>query len=445
MTAPCRRRVTAIFSESRGAQNARILGILAALFVLVSLTTGCGESQPTSSPASLATPDPDLDKAGLIQPEDGAWRTSGHDSLHTNRVEAPAIDSPAIKWSKKLGERILAGASIGEDGTIYVAAEGDRFETSGHGLFALTPNGEVIWSVEAPAPIRTTPLISGDSVLFGSYDGAFHAVSLDGQPLWRYDPEDLSHRVSLSSPAMARDGTIYFGDHGGALQALSTDGARAWSFPTDDYVRAAPSIGKDGTVYVGSNDGTFYALNHDGSLKWSFETGGRIDSPAAIAPDGAVYFGSGDGKLYALTSDGTEKWSVAVGKGLMVFASPALGRDGTIYVGTTGTAPLGSSQPQQVASYPFIAFGPNGDRKWEFPLSQWIRSSPAVVSDGTVYFGGWDGVLYALSLEGELRWETRLGDVPVEQAIEASPAVASDGTIYVGTWDGRFFAIGESE
>ncbi|MAF54177.1 MAG: hypothetical protein CL694_14340 [Chloroflexi bacterium] len=445
MTASCRCQGAIPCPGRSLSRTSRSLGVLAALVVLVCLAVGCGESESTPSPTSPAASEPNIDKAGLIQPEDGSWRTSGHDSLHTSNVEAPAIDSPAIKWSKKLGERILAGASIGEDGTIYVAAEGNRFETSGHGLFALTPSGDVKWSVEAPAPIRTTPLISADSVLFGSYDGAFHAVSPDGQPLWQYDPEDLSHRVSLSSPAMARDGTIYFGDHGGALQALSSNGARAWSFPTDDYVRAAPSIGRDGTVYVGSNDGTFYALNPDGSLKWSFETGGRIDSPAAIAPDGAVYFGSGDGKLYALTSDGAENWSVAVGKGLIVFASPALARDGGIYVGTTGTAPLGSSQPQQVASYSFIAFDPNGDRKWEFPLSQWIRSSPAVVSDGTVYFGGWDGVLYALSPEGELRWETILGDAPVEQAIEASPAVASDGTIYVGTWDGRFFAIGESD
>ena len=169
----------------------------------------------------------------------------------------------------------------------------------------------------------------------------------------------------------------------------------------------------------------------------------RDATSVTIAPDGTIYFGSGDGQLYALTAEGTLKWSVGVGKGLMVFVSPALALDGTIYVGTTGTAPLGTSQEQQEASYPFIAFSPEGERVWEYQLAYWIRSSPTVVADGTIYFGGWDGNLYALTPEGELRWQIALGDVPVEQGIEAQPVVALDGTIFVGTWDGRFVAVGE--
>jgi outer membrane protein assembly factor BamB len=370
---------------------------------------------------------------------------SGHDSLHTGRVDAPAIASPEIMWSKSLGRRIFAGAAIGEDGTIYVSVEGERFGTSGHGLFALAPSGDEKWDLPLPAPVRTTPLVGDDRILFGSYNGSFHAVALEGYEGWRYQPNDLSKRISLSSPAVALDGTIYFGDHGGSLQAMSPGGEPVWSFLTNDIVRAAPAIGQDGAIYFGSNDGVFYALNPDGSLRWSFETGGRIDSAAAIAPDGTIYFGSADGKLYALASEGTLKWSVGVGKGLMVFVSPALAEDGTIYVGTTGTAPVGTSQPQQEASYPFIAFNPQGEREWEYQLAYWVRSSPTVVSDGTIYFGGWDGNLYALSPEGELRWQIALGDVPVEQGIEAQPVVASDGTIFVGTWDGRFLAVGEED
>jgi outer membrane protein assembly factor BamB len=368
---------------------------------------------------------------------------SGHDSLHTGRVDAPSLESPEVKWKKKLGERIFAGGVVGEGGMVYVAAEGERFEATGHGLFALTPGGDIQWSLDLRAPVRTTPLVENDSLLFGSYDGTFHAVTPDGLPLWKNEPEDRSHRISLSSPGKARDGTIYFGDHGGALQAISSEGAPVWSFTTGDYVRAAPAIGPDGTVYVGSNDGVFYALHSDGSLKWSHETGGRIDSPAALALDGTIYFGSADGKLYALNPDGSEKWTLSLGKGQMAFVSPALGWDGTVFVGTTGTSPLGSSQDQQVASYSFVAISPDGQVKWEYALPHWVRSSAAVVADGSIYFGCWDGNLYSLSPEGDLRWKIALGDVSVEQGIEASPAVGPDGTIYVGTWDGWFYAIGE--
>jgi outer membrane protein assembly factor BamB len=312
-------------------------------------------------------------------------------------------------------------------------------------LIALESGGDEMWSYDLPAPVRTTPMIGEDRILFGAYNGSFHAVSLEGFQGWRIDPSDLSRRISLSSPAVALDGTIYYGDHGGALRAVTYGGQPLWNFQTDDIVRAAPAIGEDGAIYFGSNDGVFYALNHDGSLRWSHETGGRIDSAAAIAPDGTIYFGSADGQLYALTAAGTLKWSVGVGKGLMVFVSPALAADGTIYVGTTGTSPLGTSQEQQEASYPFIAFNPEGEQVWEYQLAYWIRSSPTVVSDGTIYFGGWDGNLYALTPEGELRWQIALGDVPVEQGIEAQPVVALDGTIFVGTWDGRFVAVGEGD
>lgn len=380
---------------------------------------------------------------------------SGHDSLHTARVDAPSIESPEIKWKVKLGKRIFAGAAIGagtavgtgtaagEGGTIYVAAEGARFTETGHGLFALAPDGEIRWSLDMAAPIRTTPLVEAGSLLFGAYDGAFHAVTLDGLPLWKYEPEDLSQRISLSSPVKARDGTIYFGDHGDTLQAISSTGTPIWSFATDDAIRAAPAIGPDGTIYVGSNDYVFYAINPDGSTRWSFETGGRIDSPATLATDGTIYFGSADGNLYALNPDGSEKWVVSVGKGQIVVASPALGQDGTVYVGTTGTTPLGTSQDQQVASYSFLAIDPDGQVKWEYTLPHWVRSSAAVVADGSIYFGSWDGNLYSLSPDGDLNWKIRLGDVSVEQGIEASPAVAPDGTIYVGTWNGWFYAIGE--
>ncbi len=412
---------------------------------LIALATGCGGSEVPPTLEQQTAPGSTAGKAGLIQPTDGPWLMSGHDSLHTGRVDALAISSPQIMWSKALGRRIHAGAAIGEDGTVYVGVEGERFGTSGHGLFALAPGGDEKWSLSLPAPVRTTPMIGNDRVLFGSYNGSFHAVELEGFEGWRYNPSDLSQRISLSSPAVALDGTIYFGDHGGSLQAMSPGGEPVWSFLTDDIVRAAPAIGQDGVIYFGSNDGLFYALNPDGSLRWSYETEGRIDSAAAIAPDGTIYFGSADGKLYALTSEGALKWSVGVGKGLMVFVSPALAKDGTVYVGTAGTAPLGTSQPQQEASYPFIAFNPQGEREWEFQLSYWVRSSPTVISDGTIYFGGWDGNLYALSPKGELRWQIALGDIPVEQGIEAQPAVAPDGTIFVGTWDGRFLAVGEKD
>jgi outer membrane protein assembly factor BamB len=53
-------------------------------------------------------------------------------------------------------------------------------------------------------------------------------------------------------------------------------------------------------VYVGSGDHCLYAINPEGTLKWTCKTGDWVDSSPAIGPDGTVYVGSEDGYLYAI-------------------------------------------------------------------------------------------------------------------------------------------------
>ena len=60
-----------------------------------------------------------------------------------------------------------------------------------------------------------------------------------------------------------------------------------------------------------------------------------VDSSPAIGTDGTIYVGIGDDNLYALNrADGSLKWKYATGRRLR--SSPAIGADGTIYVGSDG-------------------------------------------------------------------------------------------------------------
>ncbi|MEO0150874.1 MAG: PQQ-binding-like beta-propeller repeat protein [candidate division WOR-3 bacterium] len=56
-----------------------------------------------------------------------------------------------------------------------------------------------------------------------------------------------------------------------------------------------------GTYYIGSGS-KLYAINSDGTLKWTFTTGSTVKSSPAIGPDGTVYVGSLDGLLYAINT-----------------------------------------------------------------------------------------------------------------------------------------------
>ena len=64
--------------------------------------------------------------------------------------------------------------------------------------------------------------------------------------------------------------------------------------------------------------------------------------------------------------------------------------------------------------------------KWQFPADSPIVSTPALASDGTIYFNSMK-FLYALSPKGKLRWRYSPGDAE----FKSSPVVGPDGSIYV--------------
>ena len=116
------------------------------------------------------------------------------------------------------------------------------------------------------------------------------------------------------------------------------------------------------------------------------------------------------------------KWGFLTGS--YVRSSPAIGSDGTIYVGAYDDK--------------LYAINPDGTKKWEFLTGGWVNSSPAIGSDGTIYVGTCDRKLYAINPDGTKKWEFSTGGW-----VESSPAIGSDGTIYVGSTypDEKLYAI----
>jgi outer membrane protein assembly factor BamB len=103
-------------------------------------------------------------------------------------------------------------------------------------------------------------------------------------------------------------------------------------------------------------------------------------------------------------------------------SSPALAQDGTIYQGTFDGR--------------LFAVTPQGEIKWAFKAGREIKSSPAVADDGTIYFGSRDRKFYAVTPQGKLKWTFATG-----AWVDSSPAIAMDGTIYFGSWDTNFYAL----
>jgi outer membrane protein assembly factor BamB len=153
---------------------------------------------------------------------------------------------------------------------------------------------------------------------------------------------------------------------------------------------------------------------------WTINLRSQSDSAPAVGTDGTIYVGTWQGNLWAINPDGTIKWGFPAGNEIK--SAPAVGSDGTVYFGSRNRK--------------FYAVRPDGKERWEFNTGGWVDSSPALAHDGTVYFGSWDKNLYALDAAGKKKWQfTTAGE------IVSSPALGTDGTIYFGSHDKKFYAL----
>ncbi|OQX25382.1 MAG: hypothetical protein BWK80_15835, partial [Desulfobacteraceae bacterium IS3] len=176
-------------------------------------------------------------------------------------------------------------------------------------------------------------------------------------------------------------------------------------------------------IFLAIITGSSAVYAESGDMLWKYQTGGPIHSSPAIGADGTVYVGSDDHYLHAINPDGTPKWTYPTGGA--VYSSPAVAADGTVYVGS-GDKYL-------------YAINPDGTVKWTYPTGGEVKSSPAIGDDGTVYVGGsMDGKIYAINPDnGVAKWAYSVASGNVT----SSPAVGTDGLIYVGSWDKQVYAL----
>jgi len=120
-----------------------------------------------------------------------------------------------------------------------------------------------------------------------------------------------------------------------------------------------------------------------GTVIWEFETGGEVVSSPAIGSDGTVYVGSQwDNKVYAINPDGTKKWEFKTAG--RIHSSPAVGTDGTICIGSFDNRL-------------YALDGKTGAKKWEFETGAYVYSSPVIGENGTLYIGSVDNRVYAIA------------------------------------------------
>ena len=217
----------------------------------------------------------------------------------------------------------------------------------------------------------------------------------------------------MSSPALADDGTVFVGNYTG-LCAITNNGVNASNKWTISQARstASPALGEDGTVFVAAANGNLYSISPNGSINWRYPASGGTGSPA-IGYNGTIYL-EGSNYLYAVAPSGALVWKSVVGDHDS-YSSPVVAPDGTIYVcSSSGT---------------LYAFDTDGSQKWSKSLEARDRS-PALGADGTIYVGG--GGLYAISPDGSQLWYNGTNNF-----FGFSPVLAKNGNIYIKDFNTR--------
>lgn len=178
------------------------------------------------------------------------------------------------------------------------------------------------------------------------------------------------------------------------------------------------------------------------ATNWTVELEMAPYSSPALGPDGSIYIGTGGAtgvggplpqsrRLFSISSQGTTNWIFTTGGSLR--GSAAIGSDGTIYIGSTDGR--------------LYSVSPSGGTNWAAKLGGQVLSSPALGVDGTIYVGATSNFfnsLYSLRTDGSTNWIFNLGAVEftsVGSAQFSSPSIGPDGTIYVGSMDRRVYSI----
>ena len=308
----------------------------------------------------------------------------------------------------------MVNLPFGANGTVYMGVN--------RVLYALNPNGSIIWNYTCNSTIDGAPTIGADGTIYLGNTGGYnvYAINPNGTLKWTYTTGNYIY----GTPTIGADGTLYVACLDDKLYAINPNGTLKWTYTTGGALYCfggGPAIGADGTIYFGSADDKLYAINPDGTLQWTYTTGSTLTGAPSIGADGTIYIGGDtDGKLYAINPNGTLKWTYTTGGD--IHGTPSIGTDGTIYVGDIDDN--------------LYAINGNGTLKWTYKTGNSIWGSAVIDADGNVYFGSTDDHIYALNSNGTLIWTYITGN-----SIYDTPSIGSDGTLYIESFDTKLYAF----
>jgi hypothetical protein len=185
-----------------------------------------------------------------------------------------------------------------------------------------------------------------------SLPGSLTASDLKGNAYWSYPFGGLSWGI----PLVDNQNNIYVLGYDtlwgmGYLYCINPEGTLKWRYPVNYFDEwNAPTMDHNGNIIfysyaiVNTNTiGSIISLDHNGNKRWVTTLEGDFFSNymtygLVCDAEGKIYCGSNqqEGNFYCIDSNGVILWKTAFP--YMYDSCPAIGSDGTLYIGTHGSS-----------------------------------------------------------------------------------------------------------
>jgi outer membrane protein assembly factor BamB len=341
------------------------------------------------------------------------WACFHGDPQHTGR-SVNMVGAPLVRAASFVCDGQISGSPVvRQDGAVLVGAQDVK-------LYCLKPDlGSLAWAADLTSCGSTiyysTPALDDSGNIYITTDRRLVKIDSVGTVLWSW-PSNNSLTIR-HSPVIGRDGKIYFACYSDSLYALTPEGALAWARPLANSVNSAPAIDLDGNILIATTRGTapwhLRCYDSSGGTRWSHVLDAEAEfATPAVGSDGTIYVGAGR-YLYAIRSDGALEWRDSLAA--MVQSCPAVANESTLYV---------------VAGARLYCIGTDSVVRWRRSIGGSNYCSPAVDAAGNVYVGSANGatsVFYCIGPDSVARDSHALSG-----NIWSSPAIGESGRVYVG-------------
>lgn len=253
-------------------------------------------------------------------------------------------------------------------------------------LYALDQSGNVLWRRAFAGQVLSPAVAGHQRVYVADLTGQLVALDVSGRV-----PREIWHLnvggPDYASPSVGPDGTIFTAAKNDlvAVRDLGSTGKVRWRLRTSKLVEVSNSVAPNGDVVLGTNHDREYGVTPTGRVDWALDIGDFTYSSSVTRPDGTAYFGDNTGRVRTVdTRTGRIAHTITpLGGGVekvwtMVIADAA----GDFYWATTQGHVYGYDR--------------RGQPLFHLNVGSGVNSYPALGADGTLYLGTTAGRLIAI-------------------------------------------------